>query len=303
MNDYRPGRQVHWIQARKATEDHESWQEGLVRQIDGPVITVVLEGHDHPAHFESAGARLLAGSGIDRVWVSERWSVLAYPDQDGNVIGIQPPGKNPESIFDRAGTQRLRYVSITRTEPVEYVYATVTGIDGNDYFFVLPRPDAEDVADIMRIMNSCQTWGEVRRAASLERYKEILGVAGYGSLEEYVEHIFVGRPIPGALEAAAREWEEKNWERGLPADDDPFDPMEIDAYHSGDYPPTFEFLQNICLPEDLLREFGERYETSINGTFATIPPEKGPEVVVELEGRGHPCVEETDLFRRSMVRW
>jgi hypothetical protein len=303
MEDYRPGQQVHWIQARKATEDYESWREATVDRVDGTVITVTLEGADHPAHFESVGAGHLARSGHDRLWVSERWSVLAYPDLHGNTIGIQPPGKNPDSVFDRAGTQRLRYLSIKRLEPAEYVYAAVTGIDGNDYFFVLPRPDAEEVADIMRVMNSCKTWGEVRRAASLDRYKEILGVAGYGSLEEYVEHIFVGRPIPGALQAAAQDWEEKNWENGLPADDDPFDPMEIDSYHSGDYPPTFECLQNSCLPQDLLAEFAERFETSINGTFATIPPDKGPQVVAELERRGHRCVEETDLFRRSMVRW
>lgn len=302
MNDYLPG-EVHWIQARKASEDHESWREATVERIDEWVITVRCEGEHESAHFISAGAGHLARSGIDRVWVSERWSVLAYPDEDGNVIGVQPPGKNPNSVFDRAGTQRLRYINITRTEPVEYVYATVTGIDGDDYFFVLPRDYVEDVADVMRIMNSCKTWGEVRQAASLERYKEILGVAGYGSLDEYVEHIHVGRPIPGALEAAARDWEEKHYEDGLPADDDPFDPMEIDAYHSGDYPPIFERLQNSCLPEDLLQEYGERYETSINGTFATIPPDKGPAVVAELERRGHRCVEETDLFQRSMVRW
>ena len=256
MEDYRPGQQVHWIQARKATEDYESWREATVERIDGSVITVLCEGEHEPAHFTSAGAGHLARSGIERVWVSERWSVLAYPDPEGNVVGIQPPGKNPDSVFDRAGTQRLRYLSIKRLEPTEYVYAAVTGIDGNDYFFVLPRDYVEDVADVMRIMNSCKTWGEVRRAASLERYKEILGVAGYGSLEEYVEHIFVGRPIPGALEAAAREWEEQNWVSGIPADDDPFDPMEIDAYHCGDYPPIFESLQNSCLPQDLLDEFG-----------------------------------------------
>lgn len=300
---YGAGEQVHWIQARKASEDHDTWRAGNIVSIDGRVIAVEVEGEDRPVYFESAGAHHPARSGIERVWVTERWHVLAYPDPPGNAIGLRPPGDDPGSVFDRAGAKRLRFISIRRTEPIEYVYATVTGIDGNDYFFVLPRPAAEDVADVMRIINTCKTWGEVRRHASLERYKELLGVAGYGSLDEYVEHIFVGRPIPGALEGAARDWEDKHWAGGLPADDDPFDPMEIDAYNSGDYPPTFEYLQNVCLPADLIGEYGKRYETSINGTFASISPERGPEVVAELERRGHRCVEETDLFRRSIVRW
>ena len=246
------------------------------------MITVVLEGNTQPTHFESAGAGHLAAAASTGCGYRNGGACWPYPDPDGNAIGIQPPGKNPNSVFDRAGTQRLRYLSIKRLEPIEYVYAEVTGIDGNDYFFVLPRPDAEDVADVMRIMNSCKTWGEVRQAASLDRYKEILGVAGYGSLEEYVEHIFIGRPIPGALEAAARDWEEQNWESGLPADDDPFDPMELDAYHSGDYPPTFEFLQNMP-PHG---EHSSARHTCRVGTPPRAPP-SWPAISSGLRSQGH----------------
>jgi hypothetical protein len=75
--------------------------------------------------------------------------------------------------------------------------------------------------------------------------------------------------------------------------------MEIDSCSSGDYPPIFERHQNVCLPKDVLDEFAERFETSINGTFATIPPDKGPQVVAELEQRGSASRKPTS----SCVRW
>lgn len=275
--EYHREHKVHWIQARKASEDRQSWRSAQVLSVEGETITVRF-GDGEEARFRSGWADLITEDGATRVSITETWGVLAYPDRGGK-----------------------RMLAIIRLE--EFVYATVMGVDANEYFFVVPRAEAEDVADIMRIMQSCTTWGEVREAASLERYQEILGRAGYGSLDEYVEHIFVGRPIPGALEAAARRWEEENWENGLPADDDPFDPNDIDSYSCGDYPPMFELIQNDSLPADLINRLGNRYETTINGTFASFPVEVGSEVIADLESRGHLCVEEKDLIQGAMARW
>lgn len=300
---YRPGEQVHWIQARKAWEDHETWIVGAVESVEGRQIRVGTNDGASSATFESDGAPLVAASGETEVWFTTRWSVMAFRTDRGNVIGlVDPEDAPPGSVFRLAGTRRLHFISIKRAEPVEYVYAAALGLGGRDVFFALPRPYAEYVAEVMRIMNTCKTWGEVRAEASKDLYEEILGQAGYGDLDDdAVGYIRLRNPMPGSSEGMKVEWVGAET-LSVPADDDPFVPMEIDSYSCGDYPPPFESLQNSVLPDDLIRRFGSRYETSINGTFAELHPETGPELIAELERRGHRCVEETEMFEQSMER-
>jgi hypothetical protein len=58
---------------------------------------------------------------------------------------------------------------------------------GGSYYsetlLILPRHVAEHLGDLYEALGS-STWGELREAASAEVYAEILGQAGYGSLEE-----------------------------------------------------------------------------------------------------------------------
>ena len=49
---------------------------------------------------------------------------------------------------------------------------------------ILPRSVVQHLADVFAALDS-STWGELRRTASVEIYKEILGLAGYGSVDEF----------------------------------------------------------------------------------------------------------------------
>ena len=108
------------------------------------------------------------------VWVTERWGVLAFADQDGNAFALRPPSGMARTIFVRAGAGRLRFLlsrfidEVTGPEDKpeeeleEFVYGTVTGLDMVDRFFVVPRNTAENTAQVVDVVTSCTTWGEVR---------------------------------------------------------------------------------------------------------------------------------------------
>src|SRR5438309_2112473 len=79
----------------------------------------------------------------------------------------------------------------------------------DEILIALPRSAVNYLADLFKALASA-TWGEVRRnSANSEIYAEILGQAGYGSAEEYVSKIDIGRPVPGALEAALHDYAAK----------------------------------------------------------------------------------------------
>src|SRR3954469_3330208 len=59
---------------------------------------------------------------------------------------------------------------------------------------ILPRRVAEHLGDLYAALGS-RTWGELREDADSQIYAEILGQAGYRSLEEYMARFDVGRPV------------------------------------------------------------------------------------------------------------
>jgi hypothetical protein len=162
--------------------------------------------------------------------------------------------------------------------------------------------DAVYAAEIIEIVNSCSTWGEVREMATAEHLDALLGRAGYGSVDEYIQDLSVGRPIPGAAEYGAEMFAELGHTEP-PKDDTPFDPDDIEGYQTADFPPATEYIQEEFLPKDLADKFGFRFETTFNGTFLQLPPESGPPILAAMEKRGYQCTERSDLFHTEIMRF
>lgn len=110
----------HPIQARKAWEDNDTWMAGTLLGFKDRVATVTYLDEDD-ADGDSIARRSESGLSIGgRVWVTERWGVLALADEDGNAIAIRPLEDLSDSIFTRIGSERLRFLSARLVdEPAE----------------------------------------------------------------------------------------------------------------------------------------------------------------------------------------
>jgi hypothetical protein len=298
-------RGAHWIQARKASTDTEHWMDGYVTERSNTLVTVCFEitpsscggsnADDVPTERAVESVEL---SSPPRLWelmhdiqvgsqvqINERWHVIAFV----------PSGSSGGR----------RFLSIRVIEPLGvFAYATTTGFDGETRFQIVPLSDAEHLAHVVDVVNSCSTWGEVEEMADSQVYEELLGRAGYGTLEEYSQDLHIGRPIPGAFAVGEARYEAIDHD-GLPEKDDPFDPNEIEGLQTLDYPPTPEYLQEMHLPGDIAERYGHRNETIFNGTFLEISPGYGPAIVAEMEKIGYRCVERDDLFAadRDRLEW
>lgn len=177
----------------------------------------------------------------------------------------------------------------------EFVYGT----DSLAGLVFLPREVAEEQAALVGLLD-CGTWGELRAKATPEQFEKILGLAGYGSFEEYTKYLAVGRPLPGVYEEAAESFleEDKEW----PEDDDVFLESEIGAYGDGDWPPDPCYLMAEHLPGEVVEESGEYYETIFNGTYARLDAE-ADDVAAALRAMGHTCTEDQNLIGRTQARW
>ena len=232
-----------------------------------------------------SGRRSLEGLPIgELVWVTERWGVLAFADEDGNAFALRPLTGMAGTIFVRAGAAQLRFlrcrfidvIAEPEDEPEEeleeFVYGTVTGLDGNDRFFVVPKDVAADTAQVVDVVNECSTWGEVREAATAEQYQTLLGRSGLDETDS-------------------------------PEDGDRFEPNDVDGLASVDYPMTHELAQELYLPSDVLSRFGALEQRLVEGSVWTIPVENGASLVEALRRRGYPCTEDVSLLAAEMHRF
>lgn len=177
----------------------------------------------------------------------------------------------------------------------EYLYGT----DHLAGLVFLPRDVAEEQASLVNLLD-CGTWGELRAKATPEQFEEVLGLAGYGTFEEYTKYLAVGRPLPEAYDTAAESFleEDKEW----PEDDDAFLLSKISAFADGDWPPDPCYLMARHLPSEIVGDFGEYYETIFNGTFFRLEAE-AEEVAAALRAAGHTCVEDQELIGRIQAHW
>jgi hypothetical protein len=165
---------------------------------------------------------------------------------------------------------------------------------------ILPREVAKEQASLVDLIE-CGTWGELRRQATPEQFEEILGLAGYGSFEDYTKYLAVGRLVPRAELAAAVSFleEDKEW----PDDEDLFEVRRIGAYSDGDWPPDPLYLMDQYLPREIIDEFGDEYETVFNGTFVRFDVDDREAILAALCALSHTCTEEQGLISRTQARW
>ena len=182
-----------------------------------------------------------------------------------------------------------------------WVYAVVElPWDQGAELLVLPRSVAEQQAHWSTVF-SLGTWGGVRDEATPEEYEELLERAGFGTFGGFAEHLSVGRPIPGVERLAKAAFEERQPE-DLPGDEDPFLPSDqIPAYSDGDFPPDVHWLMNELLPAGIVSDHGERYQTSINGTYARFDPPAASAVVKALTEHGIDVEEDADLLSAAVA--
>lgn len=167
-------------------------------------------------------------------------------------------------------------------------------------FYVLPREAADEINEVLALFDACSTWGDLRRMASPERHREILGLAGYGELGDVAAHLMIGRPVPGAMASALESFDA---DAQPPGDDELFDPFEdVAAAGDGDYPSDPRYVMNLTVPGDIIDHYGERFETVFNGVYARFPALAAAEVVNELRRRGHTCTEDPDLITGCFPR-
>ena len=116
VTEYGPGKTIHWIQARKAWEDNETWKVGTLEGVDGELIrvrfpdeTVIYWSQDakHAADYLDGGGR--------RVVVTDRWRILAIPSMSGNVIGLSDEWA-PGSVFALTESPNPRFIGIDRRD-------------------------------------------------------------------------------------------------------------------------------------------------------------------------------------------
>jgi hypothetical protein len=104
VSRYRLGNNVHFIQARKAWEDTDTWRMMMLLDQDDDLVTVAEP----------------TATNIDEtpVWITERWRVLAVPSDPGNVFRINEAKEG--SIFQLTNADTLRFYTITdlKDEPV-----------------------------------------------------------------------------------------------------------------------------------------------------------------------------------------
>lgn len=284
---------AHYIQARKAVEDSEAWRAATV--VDAGDDTVTLAVGDWTTHEHLPPGQPL--------WISERRSVIAVPSESGNVFST---GYGREgSIFEIADADRLHFGTIRRIEHPDpehdLLWTTLRGIDDIDRLLIAPRTDMRYITDVVEVMTSCTTWGEVREAASRDLYEELLIRAGRGSLEEYLAIAEGVAPVRGYEAELAKDYATRD-HSSTPNDDEPFSAEDIEGYMCLDWPPTVPSIMHRIIPTDIAHTHGRPYRTVINGDYLDIDAEQAGPVITELRARGYRCYRDRVPFIKDMFR-
>lgn len=169
--------------------------------------------------------------------------------------------------------------------------------DWSDELVLIVLPQAEYEYWVRRLdVRSCSTWGEVR-ALGDDVYAEVLGLAGYGTFEEYSQHLAIQgeAPLIGAEQTAREQWLASDHD--LPDLDDDFDVNSLGAFADGDWPPSVNYLMHALLPDELVRNHGSTYMTVLNGVQATLMVDHRDAVLAEMASRGYTMVREPGLGR------
>lgn len=143
-----------------------------------------------------------------------------------------------------------------RKTPSDLVYR-VSPANGGVVFASHER--AAWVAQIHDALRSAKTWGQLRKALPPGEYERIL------------------------------ESQDTD-EEPLPKPRDPFSADQIPSVCDGDYPPWLQPEMDHVLPDEILRRFGQRKSTMLNGSYWHIPEEAIPGITAALKALGRDAV-------------
>ena len=132
------------------------------------------------------------------------------------------------------------------------------------YFVILPKSVIDEVEPLYRLRD-CTTWGDVADLGE-ELMEEVLGLAGYGSFEEYTAHLNItgAVPLPGAGDIMAENYDP---DAEVPGPDEPFSLNDIPSAADGDFPPSLLLLMSEHVPYEVREAYGSGYDTNFNGYF------------------------------------
>lgn len=171
---------------------------------------------------------------------------------------------------------------------------------GYDLFYVMRRSSADHWLKRADVLD-CGSWWEVAELGD-DILEEVLGLAGFGSLEEYTQHLAItgAVPLPGVEVLAAAKFDP---DAELPLPEDEFDPRSLPAVCDGDWPPHIDSIVHDDLPAEIRQAFAETYETSYNGTYAYIETPHRDAVIAALEAAGHTVVEDPSIHELALTGW
>ncbi len=179
--------------------------------------------------------------------------------------------------------------SSSSKEPIDFLWVIADGRglaeERRPLLFVLP----EDVATYWRPRRKvleCSTWGEVR-ALDTEVHAELLGMAGHGSFDEFTANFDIVGEAPGLKPSPVDEAEQLLISlEDLPDDEESFAPYDdVSAIADHDWPPAVYRLLATSVPEEIIRAFGVRWMTTINGDFASFEADMKDSVLKALSRR------------------
>lgn len=124
---------------------------------------------------------------------------------------------------------------------------------------------ARQVARIHLAIGGSSTWGAFRAAMSRKGYLDVIRSVFDDNCE----------PRPKAA--------------------DEFSAESIPGWSDGDYPPWLQPEMDQLLPDALLRRFGERKNTALNGSFWKLPEENLPAICASLAALGWKLQHEPEL--------
>ena len=177
----------------------------------------------------------------------------------------------------------------------EWVWDESIDWDDKTVLLVLPRTIYEYWVRRLDVLD-CGTWGDVRDIGD-DVYSEVLGLAGYGTFEEFSEHLEITgeAPLVGSREVALDAWQKAD--HRLPGHDDEFAANDIPAVADGDWPADVRYLMNEYLPEEILRKQGTTYMTVMNGVYAELNLADREAILQSLTSLGALVVREPGLAR------
>jgi hypothetical protein len=141
---------------------------------------------------------------------------------------------------------------------------------------VFAKPaEANRISQIQCALKHAKTWGEFKALMPAKDFAKVL--------ESYVENLSWNAEDDDVVEP--------------PSKNEPFDPIScVRGFEEGDYPTWLQAKMDCVIPYEVLRKFGTRETTFLNGSYWGISSACEAEIVSELHHLGYVVQRRNDLM-------